>query len=154
MIVFDAAWMNNYAHSLSFNWYIMYLNGWRLWYKNGQLHRDNKPAAQNKLTKSFIYYKNGQMHRENQPAFVVTYPSHAVIIREEKWYYEGKLHRDNGPAIVTLHRYDKYKEKYWYRHGVEYQLVQTFWQYWWGRFKECVKSIPLGDDDGADVWVF
>jgi len=46
---------------------ITYTDGTKAWYKNGELHRDNKPAI--KFTDGTqIWYKNGKLHREDGPA--------------------------------------------------------------------------------------
>lgn len=49
-------------------------SGIEFWYKDGKLHRDDRPAVE-----------------MVDPGFSLTY---------EEWWQEGQLHRVNGPAII------------------------------------------------------
>ena len=60
------------------------------WYKNGELHGENRPAII--TSDGEAWYKNGKLHRDNGPA--------VIEFGENLWYKDGKLHRVDGPAII------------------------------------------------------
>ena len=69
----------------------VYPDGEKLWYLNGELHREDGPAvAWSDGTKH--WYLNGKHHREDGPASEL--PSGTNL-----WYLHGEYHRENGPAI-------------------------------------------------------
>ena len=45
----------------------VYANGTKIWYSNGQLHREDGPAAEYASGTKY-WYQNGQWHREDGPA--------------------------------------------------------------------------------------
>jgi len=69
------------------------------WYKNGKLHRDNKPACIS-VSRCYIrysFYKNGLLHRVLKPA--------RIELREglkayEAYYIKGRPHNPIGPSII------------------------------------------------------
>jgi hypothetical protein len=81
-------------------------NGIRIWYLNGNLHREDGPAVEYP-DGGKTWWINGKPHRENGPA-IEWYGS-------RYWYKNGKLHRKDGPAIE-----DANGEKHWYLNGIEY----------------------------------
>lgn len=101
--------------------------GTKIWYLNGQIHRESGPAKE---------FYNGEkhwmvrsiLHRTNGPA--IEKPNGAFT-----WYKEGKIHREDGPAVSDsagvkyminnlIHREDgpavelNNGEKMWYKSGV------------------------------------
>ena len=49
-------------------YYIEYSNGVKIWYLNGQRHREDKPAV---ISGNYqVWYFNGQRHREDGPALI------------------------------------------------------------------------------------
>ena len=66
-------------------------DGDRVWYRNGQLHRDNGPAIERE-DGTREWYQNDLLHREGGPAYEREDGTRA-------WYLNGKLHRGDGPAI-------------------------------------------------------
>ena len=100
---------------------VIYYDKEKHWYKNGLLHRDNRPARitiwQGMMWDQY-WYQNGLLHRdEDKPAKIKWNGT-------EKWYQNGLLHRDNGPAII----YPNGKTE-WYQHGVRYQKESTMIDY-------------------------
>jgi hypothetical protein len=73
-----------------------------VWYKNGQLHREDGPAI-----KDVVYKTAVRNHRGNTHDLIVVEPG------SEEWWLNGVRHRVGGPAIT-------YKDgsKKWYRNGV------------------------------------
>jgi len=79
------------------------------WYQNGLIHNDNGPAM---ITKSPYgkwtkeWYKDGELHRDGDDPAIIN------SSEENYWYKNGHLHRDHGPAII------KQNSKHWYKNGV------------------------------------
>lgn len=67
-----------------------YSNKKFMWYNEGKMHRDNKPAyiCKNKVK----FYQNDKLHRVGAPA---VYTKQKVV-----FYQNNKIHRDNGPAVI------------------------------------------------------
>ncbi len=93
-----------------------YINGDKVWYKEGNLHREDGPAieAANGTKK---WYKNGKYHRTDGPAVEYTNGYKA-------WYVNGKNHRTDGPAIE-------------YSDGTRYWFLNSE-QYFWICFKNYI----------------
>ena len=66
-------------------------NGTKLWWLNGQRHREDGPAVEFPNGTKY-WYLNGKSHREDGPA--VEYPSGTKF-----WYINGQRHREDGPAV-------------------------------------------------------
>lgn len=70
-------------------------------YKNGLLHRDNRPALINSHQE--VYFQHGAKHREGDlPAaieFFINEEGKKEILCQE-YFKEGKEHRDSGPALM------------------------------------------------------
>ena len=66
-------------------------SGYKAWYKNGELHREDGPAIEF-ADGSKAWYLNGKRHRKDRPAieFADGYKA---------WYLNGKRHRKDGPAV-------------------------------------------------------
>lgn len=64
---------------------IRYANGGEVWYKEGEIHRDDGPAVTliSSKGKNIFWYNNGKYHRENGPAVIL----HNGKIKE--WYING-----------------------------------------------------------------
>jgi hypothetical protein len=71
----------------------MFVNesGTKVWYKDGEFHRDDGPAVLYGDGDE-TWYSYGKKHRADGPA--VYWGS------VKKWYFEGKLHRLDGPAVL------------------------------------------------------
>jgi hypothetical protein len=85
---------------------IMFVDGTKVWWKNGERHRDDRPAIEY-ASGTKEWWKNGRLHRDNGPAIERASGS-------KEWYKNGKCHRDDGPAIE---RASGYKE--WWKNGVK-----------------------------------
>jgi len=83
-------------------------NGSKLWYLNGNLHREDGPAFEYNGTKA--WYLKGLLHRKDGPAV-----EHNGT---KAWYLNGLLHREDGPAIEYS---DGRKE--WYTKGKYARLL-------------------------------
>ncbi len=84
----------------------VYIDGSRMWYRNGNRHRVDGPALEwADGTRS--WYRNGLLHREDGPA--VEWASGA-----REWFRDGKRHRDDGPAIEWANAVHA-----WYQDGKE-----------------------------------
>jgi len=79
-------------------------DGDKHWYLNGELHREDGPAAEY-VNGSKYWYLNNQLHRLDGPA--VEYNDGT-----KWWYLHGQRHRIDGPAYEGI---DGYKS--WYYHG-------------------------------------
>jgi hypothetical protein len=66
-------------------------NGSKVWYLNGQLHREDGPAVED-ISGYKQWWLNGKFHRKDGPA--IERPSGFKI-----WYQNGILHREDGPAV-------------------------------------------------------
>jgi len=67
--------------------------GYRAWYRHGQLHRIGGPAIHDRDGYE-AWYLAGVLHRADGPA--VSYPDGTQM-----WYLSGRLHRTDGPAVVV-----------------------------------------------------
>ena len=65
--------------------------GNKYWYLNGELHREDGPAAEYADGNKY-WYLNGELHREDGPAA-------EYADGDKLWWLNGKLHREDGPAI-------------------------------------------------------
>lgn len=59
----------------------------KIWWKNGELYREETDGFR-------MYYKNGQFHRDDDK------PAYEFIGVFKKWYKNGKLHRAGGKPAV------------------------------------------------------
>jgi len=87
-------------HSFDDNPAIEMAYGYKEWYKDGKLHRDNGPASIDKLfdfSVTYSYYKEGRLHRFLGPAYLIVIEG---IKTYEAYYIKGKLHNPIGPAKV------------------------------------------------------
>ncbi len=97
-----------------------------LWYKDGLLHRNDRPAIVG--TESYTWYYRGVKHRRDGPAFMsprwFIWIRHGVQHRDDgpsdmfdklsiDWCDNGTTHRDIMPAII--HENGSMK---WYRDGL------------------------------------
>ncbi len=65
--------------------------GDKLWYLNGELHREDGPAIERKSgTKE--WWLNGKLHRVGGPAIEFSTGT-------KMWYLNGICHRADGPAV-------------------------------------------------------
>jgi hypothetical protein len=79
-------------------------NGNKLWYFNGERHREDGPAIEY-ANGGKSWYRNGELHREDGPAIEYTNG-------DKYWYRNGELYREDGPAIEYANG-----EKEWYING-------------------------------------
>lgn len=63
-------------------------NGYKAWYKNGQLHREGGPAIKEANGNKW-WYKNGQLHREDGLAI-------DILNGGKAWYLNDKKYGDNN----------------------------------------------------------
>lgn len=67
-------------------------SGYKEWYRNGKIHREDGPAIEYPNDGIKFWYHNGERHREDGPAA-------EWADGTKKWYQNGKLHREDGPAV-------------------------------------------------------
>ena len=84
----------------------IFVDGFKEWYINGKLHREDGPAVEYP-DGSKEWYINGKRHREDGPA--VEYGNGSKY-----WYINGERHREDGPAY-------EYADgtKTWWLNGIE-----------------------------------
>jgi len=91
--------MRNERHSFNDKPAVDWGNGDEEWYKNGERHRLEGPAAINTY-KSFIshrYYQNDLVHRILKPAYM---EYRCGLKSYECYYLKGNLHNPIGPAEI------------------------------------------------------
>jgi hypothetical protein len=79
-----------------------YESGRTIWYKDGEIHRDDGPAIKEKNGDEF-WYSKGKIHRDDGPAIVLSEGS-------KFWMKEGLNHREDGPAIEYASGFKAYYE--------------------------------------------
>ena len=79
-------------------------NGYKFWYINGKLHREDGPAIEWANGYKF-WYINGKLHREDGPSI-------ECANGDKSWYLNNQLHREDGPAIERANG-----AKEWYING-------------------------------------
>ena len=79
------------------------------WYKNGEVHREDKPAKYRLGSDEQYWYMNGKRHRKDGPA--------VIEFEFEIWYQDGKKHRDDGPAAIHINGQNE-----WYVNGKIHRL--------------------------------
>ena len=84
---------------------VVYANGHKHWYMNGNLHRADGPAIEY-ADGCKSWYLNGKLHNPNGPA--IEHPNGS-----KSWLINGKLHRLNGPAREWANGY-----KEWHINGI------------------------------------
>jgi len=89
----------------------------KFWYKNGKLHRDDKPAIISiyNLSRFHHYYQNGLRHRFLKPASIKW---ETGIKSYEKYYLKDRLHNPIGPAKLWYPPYYDF-ERVFYVNGNE-----------------------------------
>jgi hypothetical protein len=80
---------------------VIFANGDRYWYQNGELHREDGPACEF-FSGSKEWYLHGHHHRYGGPAI-----EHNDGHKE--WWVNGMLHREGGPAVEGANG-----DKFWY----------------------------------------
>ena len=103
-------------------------DGYKEWYLNGNLHREDGPAIEY-ANGSKKWYLNGNLHREDGPA--IEYASGT-----KSWYLNGKLHREDGPACEYADG-----DKEWYLNGEEFSKDE-----WEKKIKKTHKIIIDGKE--------
>jgi len=99
-------------HSFNDNPAIVWYDGSKFWYKEGELHRLNGPSVEYRDGYK-EWYENGKRHRLDGPAI-------EYVNGTKYWYKEDKLHRSNGPAI----EYND-GDKYWHYEGKKIECDST-----------------------------
>jgi hypothetical protein len=69
-----------------------YINGYKAWYIHGKRHREDGPAIE-RVNGDKWWYLNGKRHREDGPAIEDANGANV-------WFLNGKRHREDGPALV------------------------------------------------------
>ena len=82
----------------------VYDDGYKEWWLNGKLHREDGPAIEDSDGNKY-WYLNGQLHREDGPAIEDSDGS-------KSWYKHGNLHREDGPAVEFFNG-----DKEWFLNG-------------------------------------
>jgi hypothetical protein len=83
---------------------VEYKNGDKVWYLNGELHREGGPAIED-ADGYKSWWINGKLHRLDGPAI-------EYYDGSKSWWINGKLHRLDGPAIEYPNG-----TKFWYLNG-------------------------------------
>ena len=128
---------DDYYHSYDDNAAVIYINGLKIWYKNGLVHRDLGPAVIFPFN-LVAYYRNGVLRNDyGKPVRVLnelidrkiylctldendryhSYNNLPAFIQKDnkccKWYKHGRIHRENDePAIIY-----STGVKMWYKDG-------------------------------------
>lgn len=90
---------------------IIYSDGRKEWYQNGEKHRGNDLPAVIHKNGTQEWYQYNKLHRDDLPA-VIGYDG------TQEWYQNGRYHRDNDlPAIIYS---DGRKE--WYQNGNQFRV--------------------------------
>lgn len=89
---------------------IEYRDGYREWWRNGELHRDDGPAIEDTDGARREWCREGKRHREGGPAIEKSDGT-------RMWYQNGKRHRDEGPAVE--HPDGTWS---WWRHGLLHRI--------------------------------
>jgi len=84
----------------------IYEDGTTVWYRCGELHRENGPAIED-ANGTKHWYQNGQLHREDGPAV-------EWADGTKEWWLKGLRHREDGPAFISPDG-----DKYWYLNGFD-----------------------------------
>lgn len=74
-------------------------NGFKVWTKNGLIHRDNDYAISLPNGSGQIWCLNGLIHRDNGPA--------VILKNRNTWFKRNKIHRDEGPAEILHSVYSR-----------------------------------------------
>jgi hypothetical protein len=88
---------NGLLHSYEDEPAIIADNGtYKVWYKQGKIHREGDLPAITRNEQYQEWYRNGRLHRDRDlPAIIGT--------NFREWYKNGKLHRDGDqPAVIDL----------------------------------------------------
>jgi len=88
----------------------------KTWYNNGDYYKkiNNYKKQNEECCKE--YYKNGLLHRENKPAYKSKIYKYRPVITEEKWYKDGMLHNEEGPAYILIEdEMNEINDPYYYR---------------------------------------
>jgi len=89
---------------------IIYENGSKFWYKNGQRHREGDEPAYISACGGKLWYKNGQPHREGD------LPAKIYDDGSKCWYKNGQIHREGDePAEIYANG-----SEYWYKNNKFY----------------------------------
>ena len=82
---------------------ILYTTGTTVFYKNGEIHRDNDlPAVVDPNNET--WYQNGLIHRDGGAAIIFYELGRPV---QQFWLQHGVRHREDGPAIEHLEEHRK-----------------------------------------------
>ena len=87
---------------------IIYADGGLVWYKNGEYHRDGDKPARIDEDGTLGWWKNGKIHRDGDKPAVIG--SDGLLV----WYKNGQRHRVLGPAVI-----DKNNNFEWWFRGDE-----------------------------------
>jgi hypothetical protein len=87
-------------------------NGTKLWWLNGELHREDGPAIE-RMDGSKEWYLNGSLHRIGGPAIKASNGG-------KEWWVNGFFHREGGPAI------EMFGHKWWFLNGKEYSTKEEW----------------------------
>ena len=86
---------------------IIWIDGSKWWYQNGNIHRDDDKPAVEYANGTKAWYQNGNKHRDNDK------PAIEYANGTKEWYQNGKIHRDNDKPSVEYA--DGTKE--WYKNN-------------------------------------
>lgn len=87
---------------------IIYINGNVVYYFNGVIHRDGDNPAIIMNGKNISFYKYGKLHRDDdKPAYITN--------NYVEYYNYGLLHRDDGPASIHKNSHSYYKNNLLHR---------------------------------------
>jgi hypothetical protein len=112
-----------------------FINTTKTWSYNGDNYKKiYKYEQYQETTKE--YFKNGLLHRENKPAYVYETYKYRAIITIEEWYKDGMLHNEEGPAYVKtedeMHDINDpyyYREKLYFLNNEEYKEEKKYDEY-------------------------
>lgn len=95
-----------------------------IYYKNGVITREKKPAKIDyqfkhcDRIKNEYYYKDGQYHRGNDLPAVILRDENDNIAKQE-WYKDGLKHREgNKPSYIATNSNGRVECEKWYKNGI------------------------------------
>ena len=98
---------------------VIKVNGLKLWYKDGELHRDNDLPAIERPDGSRLWYNNGKLFRINNGPTKIDKDGNQMYLKESTETGEHVKHRDGDlPALIRDNG-----DQEWWKDGKIYKMV-------------------------------
>lgn len=103
---------------------IIWADGTREWVVNGQHHREDGPAIEQKVKSGWgSWYKHGKLHRLDGPAEIFCLREGDQYLTYKNWFKEGQLHREDGPAAIIENQEGDVVARQYFKDGLEYDFT-------------------------------